>query len=115
MITLLVVVFVLGYMAIAFEHGIGVNKAGSALITGVLCWSILALLGPHGAHLTEPLTHHLGEIAGIVFFLLGAMTIVELIAAHGGFDLITDHIKETRRVQLLWMIAFHILPIVGFG
>lgn len=105
MTTLLVIAFVLGYAAIAFEHTIGVNKAGAALITGVLCWAIIALFTDGPSTLNDPLDHHLGAIAGIVFFLLGAMTIVELIAAHGGFDLITAHISETRRTRLLWSIA----------
>ncbi|MEO8587801.1 MAG: sodium:proton antiporter NhaD [Flavobacteriales bacterium] len=104
MSTLLIIVFVLGYVAIAFEHTIGVNKAGAALITGVLCWTVLAVFA-HGADLSETLTHHLGGIAGIAFFLLGAMTIVELIAANDGFELITERITETRRVPLLWTIA----------
>ncbi len=105
MTALLITVFLLGYAAIAFENAIGVNKAGTALITGVLCWTIIALFANATDDLITPLTHHLGGIAGIVFFLLGAMAIVELIAAHGGFDLITERISETRRVQLLWSVA----------
>ncbi|MFZ1687497.1 MAG: sodium:proton antiporter NhaD [Flavobacteriales bacterium] len=103
MITLLIVVFVVGYAAIAFEQWIGVNKAATALITGVGCWTILSLKDPAatGAGLAE----HFAEIGGILFFLLGAMTIVELIAAHNGFDLITDTINLKSKRALLWTIA----------
>ena len=105
MVALLTIVFILGYAAIAFEHNIKVNKAASALITGVVCWTILAISGDR-ATTDAGLMHHFGEIAGILFFLLGAMTIVELVAAHNGFDLITDSIRLTSRRALLWTIAF---------
>jgi len=83
MITLFVIVFVLGYAAIAFEHPLKINKAASAILTGVLCWTIYALLSNQpGDKTAEHLTSHLGGVAGILFFLLGAMTIVELIDAH---------------------------------
>jgi Na+/H+ antiporter NhaD/arsenite permease-like protein len=77
MITRTLTVFFLGYAAIAFEHGIRINKAASPLITGVLCW-VLYILASSDKHLvSEQLTEHLGELSGILFFLLGAMTIVE--------------------------------------
>ena len=90
--TIIILVFVLGYAAIAFEHPLRLNKAASALITGVLCWTIYILQSDSGDTVSEELLHNLGEIASILFFLLGAMTIVELIDSHNGFDFITEKI-----------------------
>ncbi|MEX1000674.1 MAG: sodium:proton antiporter NhaD [Crocinitomicaceae bacterium] len=164
----MVIIFVLGYLAIALEHNIKVDKAASALLIGMVCWGMYALwpekhLGVqeemtildasrdstiaeknpafsayanqevikerdeilnHGnfdmkmttkdAHHTthhvheyveHGLTHHLYEIASILFFLLGAMTIVELIDAHEGFSIITDRIKTTNKAKLLWVVC----------
>ena len=103
--TLLIIVFVLGYVAIAFEHPLKLNKAASALITGVLCWTIYILQSQSTDTVTEELLHHLGEIASILFFLLGAMTIVELIDSHNGFDIITQKIKTTNKSKLLLIIV----------
>ena len=82
MTTLIVVIFILGYAAIAFEHTIKINKAATALVTGVLCWTVHILFVQEKHLVSEELMHHLGELSGILFFLLGAMTIVELIDAH---------------------------------
>ncbi|MBN8701641.1 MAG: sodium:proton antiporter NhaD [Bacteroidetes bacterium] len=105
---LLISIFVIGYLAIALEHTIKLNKAASALLTGVLCWAVLALTmntteGTHAA--SEKLVEHLGELSGILFFLMGAMTIVELIDAHDGFMVITDKIKTANARKMLWIIA----------
>jgi Na+/H+ antiporter NhaD/arsenite permease-like protein len=94
---LLIALFVLGYLAIVFEHGLGVNKAASALLTGVACW--IALGDP------TSLVHHMGDLSGILFFLLGAMTIVELIDAHDGFELLTSRITTTSRRRLLLVVS----------
>ena len=123
-------VFVLGYVAIATEHNIHVDKCASAIMAGVLCWTIyilaagslvdIAALPPwfveqHAA--LDPLAlatswvgHHqllesLGEISSILFFLLGAMMIVELVDAYGGFAIITDRIQSKNTVKLLWVIG----------
>ena len=101
---LLIIVFVLGYAAIAFEHPLKLNKAASALITGVLCWTIYMLQSESTQTVGDELLHHLGEIASILFFLLGAMTIVELIDSHNGFDIITEKIKTTSKPKLLFII-----------
>ncbi|HEX2684011.1 MAG TPA: sodium:proton antiporter NhaD [Ferruginibacter sp.] len=101
---LLITVFVLGYIAIAFEHPLKLNKAASALITGVVCWTIYILKSQSADSVTDELLHHLGEIASILFFLLGAMTIVELIDSHNGFDIITEKIKTTSKPKLLLII-----------
>ena len=114
MYVLMAVIFVLGYLCIALEHPLKIDKAASAILTAVLCWTVLAL----GAETILPtlaqsahgpageLRHHLGEISEILFFLLGAMTIVELVDAHEGFKVITDRIRTHKRVTLLWLIGF---------
>ena len=102
---LLITVFITGYIAIAFEHAIKLNKAASALITGVLCWTIYILQSNAVDAVGEELLHHLGEISSILFFLLGAMTIVELIDSHDGFNLITQKINTTSKSNLLLIIT----------
>ena len=104
-ITLMIIVFFLGYMAIALEHSIKVDKAASALIIGGLGWALYAFSGVDAHHINEHLSHHLVDIAEILFFLLGAMTIVELIDAHEGFSIITDKITTNKRVALLWILS----------
>ncbi|MDT8393800.1 MAG: sodium:proton antiporter NhaD [Bacteroidales bacterium] len=153
MFLLMVVIFILGYTAIALEHPIKVDKAASALLTGMILWGLYALnasgilaldLSPswqaveHISHdvmefiypavdkarfdrlwdtsaelphhisefVVHDLEHHLVEIASILFFLLGAMTIVETVDQHQGFKLITDRIKTTNKVKLLWILSF---------
>ncbi|PDH48426.1 MAG: sodium:proton antiporter [Bacteroidetes bacterium MED-G21] len=105
MLTLMIVIFVLGYLAIALEHPIKVDKAASALITGVLVWTLFVLSGADQHFIEEQLLHHLSEISSILFFLLGAMTIVELVDAHEGFSIITDKITTKNRVKLLWIVS----------
>ena len=134
MITLMIIVFVLGYAAIALEHPIKVDKAASALIIGGLGWALLALgiidivnfeivankfavfqewykVKFPGKEITElnflkyELSHHLIDIAEILFFLLGAMTIVELVDAHQGFTIITNKITTNNRIKLLWILS----------
>ena len=102
---LIVTVFILGYLAIALEHNLKLNKAASALITGVLCWTIYILQSSSSHEVVEELMHHLGDIASILFFLLGAMTIVELIDSHNGFDIITQKINTRSKKRLLWIIT----------
>jgi len=126
MFVLMVVVFVLGYIAIALEHPLKVDKAASALIIGVLTW-VAFIVGkedilpdvplyhdylsnnPNGGFtdfiVHHEITHHLADIAQILFFLLGAMTIVELVDAHEGFAVITDRINTNNRVKLMWIIC----------
>jgi len=106
MILALILIFVIGYLAIAFEHPIRLNKAASALLTGVLCWVIYISSNADKEMVNEQLMHHMGEISGILFFLLGAMVIVELIDAHDGFQIVSDQISTTKIRNLLWMICF---------
>jgi Na+/H+ antiporter NhaD/arsenite permease-like protein len=105
MTIIVAIIFIAGYLAIAFEQSIKINKAASALLTGVTCWAVYSLSG-EGALVSENLSHHLSEIAGILFFLLGAMVIVELIDAHDGFEIITERIQSTNKKKLVWIIGF---------
>lgn len=139
MFILMVVVFVLGYTAIALEHPLKVDKAASALILGMSMWvifvfgrvDILNMVNETGQFLSQSwreyvheagidnptsgdmlsyithhdVMHHLAEISTILFFLLGAMTIVETVDQHQGFKIITDKIKTTNRVKLLWILS----------
>lgn len=101
----MIIVFVIGYLAIALEHPIKINKTATALLTGVLLWTIYAMSSTEG-HVGEQLSHHLAKISEILFFLLGAMTIVELVDAYQGFRLITDRINTKSPVKLLWLICW---------
>ncbi len=105
MITLMIIVFVLGYTAIALEHPIKIDKAASALLIGGICWALFAFSGVDAHHMNEHLSHHLVDIAEILFFLLGAMTIVELVDAHEGFAIITDKITTNKKVYLMWILC----------
>ena len=105
MVTIIIVVFVLGYLAITLEHSLNINKSATALITAVLCWTLIISNASNKELITEQLSHHLSSISEIVFFLLGAMTIVEIIDAHDGFQNITERIKTTNKTKLIWLIA----------
>ena len=102
---LIIIIFILGYAAIAFEHPLRINKTASALLTGVLCWMVYILYSSDRNLVSEQLYEHFGQISGILFFLLGAMTIVEIIDAHDGFDVITSKIKTKDKRVLLWIIS----------
>lgn len=132
MFYLIIAIFVIGYICIAFEHPLKINKTAFALLTGVLIWTCYILTGPgiyefsgfgagyeafKAAHpestkpfidfiTTHELIEHLGDIAEILFYLMGAMTVVELIDTYGGFSIITDNIKTTSKVKLLWVLSF---------
>lgn len=126
MFILMAVVFILGYTGIALEHPLKIDKAATALMTGVLLWTIYILSAetilpnspywheyllenPGGNYIhfiaDHEITHHLGEMSQILFFLLGAMTIVEMIDTHEGFKIITDKIRTTNRVKLMWILC----------
>lgn len=135
----IIVVFVIGYLGIAFEHPLKVNKTASAILTGVLCWTLFMISQPsttvtESSHYLSFVDHlkleqglekvgllsqleiyqdfvldelgmHLDSIAQILFFLLGAMTIVELVDAHHGFRFITDRIHTKNARRLLWIVC----------
>ncbi len=106
MATILIVsIFILGYLLIALEHTVNINKAATALMTGVLCWTIFIFESDSAHFVNEELLHHLGEIGSILFFLLGAMTIVELIDSHNGFSIITRQINTTSKSRLLLIVS----------
>ena len=102
---LIISIFIIGYVVIAFEHPFKINKSATALLTGVLCWAVYILMGSDSHLINEQLTEHIGELSGILFFLMGAMTLVELIDSHDGFDIITSSIKTTDKKKLLWTIC----------
>ena len=124
--TLMIVLFLIGYTVIALEHPLKINKTATALMLGVVLWvcavcggqGILVdtsalrdyLMSNPGSTFTDwlvhsQLIHALGDIAEILFFLMGAMTIVELIDTEGGFRIITDRIATTSKVKLLWVTS----------
>jgi NhaD family Na+/H+ antiporter len=104
--TWLVMVFVLTYVAIALEHPLKVNKSASALIGAGLLWTLYAFSGIQPQELSDHLGESLMSTAQIVFFLMGAMTIVEVVDAHDGFDVITSRIRTTDLSTLMWMVGF---------
>jgi NhaD family Na+/H+ antiporter len=102
----LIVIFALGYTAIIFEHILKINKSAVAIFMAVACWAVFFLGSPHS--LSENITHlnlDVSGVAQIIFFLLGAMTIVELIDSHHGFKVVTDAIRTTSKRKMLWLIA----------
>ncbi len=104
--TLILIVFALGYFAIIAEHYLHVNKTAVALFVAVICWSIyfFSRINPLSEELIN-LGHHVNNIAQIVFFLMGAMTIVELIDAHKGFRILTDLVKTASKRKLLILVS----------
>jgi len=105
MITILIIIFTIGYLAITLEQTIKINKSATALMTAVLCWTLIISNASNKELIIEQLSHHLSSISEIVFFLLGAMTIVEIIDAHDGFQNITERIKTNHKTKLIWLIA----------
>ncbi|MEK6652086.1 MAG: sodium:proton antiporter NhaD [Nitrospirota bacterium] len=107
MMTMVAVVFVLAYAMIALEHPIKINKSATALIAAGLMWTLYSFASPLGAEgVSHQLTEKLAETAAIVFFLICAMTIVEVTDSHGGFEVITSRIKAKKLTSLLWIIGF---------
>lgn len=98
------VVFVLGYLAIILEYYIKVNKTAVALFIGAICWTIY--MSCKGSANLYNLGHHVSEISQIIFFLIGAMTLVELIDSHRGFKIITDRLRTRSKKKMLWVISF---------
>ncbi len=105
MTTLILIIFITGYLAITAEHSIRINKAAIALVTGVSCWTLYVFTQQDAHLVSHQLAEHVGEISGILFFLMGAMAIVELIDAHDGFDIITTRITTRNKRKLLWLLS----------
>ena len=91
---------------IIFESPIRINKTITAILTGALCWVVIAIFHVGNPHeVSEKLIAYFGEIAGLLIFLLGAMTIVELIDLHKGFTVITHRIRTKSVLRLLWIVG----------
>ena len=104
---LLILVFAVGYSAIMFETRIEINKTASALLMAVLTWAIVFLIRGHvHAEDIAVLGEHLNEVSQIIFFLLGAMALVELIDSHKGFQIITRLIRTSSKKAMLWIMGF---------
>ena len=113
MIFAVVACFIVGYILIVFEHPIRLDKSVPALLMGALTWALISIGNlevldhlHQTASLDEVLLHHLGKTAEILFFLIGAMTIVELIDLHKGFGVITKLVKTQNKTKLLWITSF---------
>lgn len=103
---LILSVFAIGYAAIIFEHNLKINKTASALVMAVLTWMFLFLIRGHShAEDSTLLGEHLNEVCQIIFFLMGAMTLVELIDSHKGFKVITDLIHTGSKKKMLWIMG----------
>ena len=113
---LIVAVFVAGYLCIALESVTKINKAAIALLMCVGCWTLLMMApgayypevagGEVVHHIAEVIEHHLGDAAGTLFFLMGAMTIVEIVDSNGGFNFVRDTMKTRSKRKLMWRMAF---------
>lgn len=104
MVTVIVTFFILGYLCIALESVLKINKAVPALLMCVVCWTLYSCGFP-GMDTSGKLLHHLGETCEILFFLMGAMTIVEIVDANGGFYFVHDALATTSKRKLLWRIT----------
>ncbi len=115
MLATIIICFVVGYLLIVLEHPLKLDKTVPALLMAALCWAFLAIADLpvfefHDNHLVEGevnavLLHHLGKTAEILVFLLGAMTIVEIIDLHQGFDILRDWVRTKSKKSLLWIIV----------
>jgi Na+/H+ antiporter NhaD/arsenite permease-like protein len=102
---LLLFIFFIGYCCIVLEEWLTLDKTVPALLMGVLCWVGIAFLDEGDSHYNAALSEHIGEISEILLFVLGAMTIVELIDLHKGFDLIRNRLPTKSPTALLWAVA----------
>ena len=105
MLGAIVVIFVIAYAAIALEHPLKINKSASALVGAGLLWTVYALVGGDHTVIGNQLNESVTTTARIVFFLIGAMTIVEVIDAHNGFDVVTSLIRTKKQVPLMWIVC----------
>ena len=104
--TILLIAFCIGYLFITFEEKLKINKAAIALLTGGFLWSVYILYDPNPSEIVPQLGEHVGSISQIIFFLIGAMTIVELIDSYNGFAVITKLIRTNKKRMLLVILAF---------
>lgn len=106
MLSALIIIFVITYAAITLEHSIKINKSATALLGAGLLWTIYAVATSDHLLVSHQLSESIASTAEIVFFLIGAMTIVEVIDAHNGFEVITSRIKTKKLSYLLWIVGF---------
>ena len=106
MLSALIIIFVITYAAITLEHSIKINKSATALLGAGLLWTIYAVSTGDHKLVGHQLSESIASTAEIVFFLIGAMTIVEVIDAHNGFEVITSRIKTKKLSHLLWIVGF---------
>ena len=106
MLSALIIIFVITYAAITLEHSIKINKSATALLGAGLLWTIYAVATSDHLLVSHQLSESIASTAEIVFFLIGAMTIVEVIDAHNGFEVITSRIKTKKLSHLLWIVGF---------
>ncbi|MDU6751096.1 MAG: SLC13 family permease, partial [Bradyrhizobium sp.] len=106
MTTAIVAVFALAYAVVALEHPLRINKAATALVGAGLMWTVYALSGHAAAQVAGELNESVAATAQIIFFLIGAMTIVEVIDAHNGFEVVTSLIRTRSQVALVWLVGF---------
>lgn len=98
------IVFLLGYLGIVFEHKF-FDKAATAILTGVICWGLYFILGDGDqAHKMAELSGHLADISQVVFFIIGAMLIVEVIDSHNGFESIEKLTKIRSKTAIFWLL-----------
>ena len=102
---ILLTIAILGYLAVILESPLKIDKTISALLTGSLCWIVIAVYHYDQHAISDKLIEYFGEISGLLIFLLGAMTIVELIDIHKGFTVITHRIRTKSVYTLLWIVA----------
>jgi NhaD family Na+/H+ antiporter len=99
-------VFSIGYLAIIFEHYLKINKSAVGLLIAALCWSIYFIAS--GFPLQQDLAslgHHVSDVSQIIFFLMGAMTLVEIVDSHKGFKIVTDIIQTNSKRKMLWIVS----------
>ncbi len=111
--SIIIAVFVIGYACIALEHGTKINKAPVALLMCAICWTLVtvgvnsgSILLPHGEAVTTRMLHHLAETCNIIVFLMGAMTIVEIVDANGGFNFVRYRLQTASKRKLMWRMAW---------
>lgn len=106
MFVLMISIFLAGIAMVALEDKIGINKAASALFMSVVLWTVLVISGEGTAAMGDEFVMHLGDVSETLFFVMGSMVIVELIDSHGGFRVITNQIRTTKKRKLLWIVSF---------
>jgi Na+/H+ antiporter NhaD/arsenite permease-like protein len=106
LLSTIIIIFVVAYAAIAFESPIKINKSASALIGAGLLWTVYAMLSADHSAVEQQLNDSVSSTAQIIFFLIGAMTIVEVIDAHNGFEVITSLIRTRKQATLMWLVGF---------